>query len=82
MDTAPLQWPAPTVTASHPGAVDRYQAGIAALVADSPHARSLLAEAVDRDPSFALSRAALAAASVVAGEPFAPFGPFGPTTGA
>jgi DNA-binding GntR family transcriptional regulator len=66
-----LHWATPPVSSRQPAAIARYEAGVAALVADAPHGALLFEEALDLDPHFALARVAHAVALVLQGAPFA-----------
>jgi hypothetical protein len=65
-------WPAPLPSTRDAAALASYRAGIAALVADAPSARALLAEAVTIDPEFFLGRVGVAVGEAVAGRSYVP----------
>jgi hypothetical protein len=66
----PDSWPAPALTAISSEAIVCYRRGIAALVAGTAYADTLLAAALAADPDFYLSRLGLSVAHTVVGRPF------------
>jgi hypothetical protein len=65
MDVLHPSWATPPVTVTDPAAIRHYESAVAALVAEAPHATSLLDEALAEHPDVALTRVARAVADAM-----------------